>query len=192
MPSSIVVVDLEATCWEGDEDRRADMETIEIGAVKLDGDLTTANESQVHAKLMAADEFQVYIKPVVEPTLSDFCTELTGITQEQVDAGVTFTEAFGLFAEWAGDRPTLASWGHFDITQLDKDCRKHGIATPHWVSPVEHINLKARFEDYIGFQCKYISDGIAALELEFEGRSHSGLDDARNAARILAYLAVNT
>ena len=192
MPDHLVVVDLEATCWDDSQDRRADMETIEIGAVKFDGDLLHAAESHVHAKLMAADEFQVYIRPVVEPTLSGFCTELTGITQEQVDSGIPFTEAFGLFAEWAGERPILASWGHFDIAQLGKDCRRHGITTPFWVSSVEHINLRARFEDYIGFQCQYISDGIAALELEFEGRSHSGLDDARNAARILAYLAVNT
>ena len=176
MPTPLVVVDLEATCWDG-QDRRADMETIEIGAVKVDDDL-------------AADEFQVYIKPVVEPTLSGFCTKLTGITQEQVDGGVPFSEAFTQFAEWIGDKAILASWGRFDMAQLDRDCRRHGIASPKWMS-VGHVNLRTWFEEHIGLKCPYISDGITALGLEFEGRSHSGIDDARNAARILAYLSEN-
>ena len=33
--------------------------------------------------------FQTYVKPTIEPVLTPFCTELTGITQEQVDAGVS-------------------------------------------------------------------------------------------------------
>ena len=34
-------------------------------------------------------QFQTYVKPVLDPVITDFCTELTGITQEQVDAGVS-------------------------------------------------------------------------------------------------------
>ena len=33
--------------------------------------------------------FQTYVKPVLDPQLTPFCTELTGITQEQVDGGVS-------------------------------------------------------------------------------------------------------
>ena len=35
------------------------------------------------------DIFQTYVKPTIDPELTEFCTELTGITQEQVDGGKT-------------------------------------------------------------------------------------------------------
>jgi inhibitor of KinA sporulation pathway (predicted exonuclease) len=38
-------------------------------------------------------EFQTYVKPTIHPKLTPFCTELTGITQEQVDGGLTLKEA---------------------------------------------------------------------------------------------------
>lgn len=38
-------------------------------------------------------EFHTYVKPEIEPKLTPFCTELTGITQDQVDKGVILQEA---------------------------------------------------------------------------------------------------
>lgn len=35
------------------------------------------------------DEFRTYVRPEQNPTLSQFCTKLTGITQEQVRARTT-------------------------------------------------------------------------------------------------------
>ena len=64
-----IICDLEATCWA--EERRPErMEIIEIGAVKL--------ASPAGPVL---GEFDALVRPVLEPTLSDFCRELTGIRQ---------------------------------------------------------------------------------------------------------------
>jgi hypothetical protein len=41
---------------------------------------------RLQATNTVVDEYRVYVKPVVHPKLSAFCTELTGITQAQVDA----------------------------------------------------------------------------------------------------------
>ena len=38
-------------------------------------------------------EFQTYVKPTIHPKLTDFCTELTGITQDQVDSGLPLRDA---------------------------------------------------------------------------------------------------
>jgi len=38
-------------------------------------------------------EFQTYVKPVIHPQLTPFCTELTGITQDKVDTGIKIEEA---------------------------------------------------------------------------------------------------
>lgn len=44
--------------------------------------------------------FHTYIKPDVHPTLTPFCTELTGIRQEKVDHGISLANALGLHQAW--------------------------------------------------------------------------------------------
>lgn len=46
------------------------------------------------------DHFQAYCRPVLNPTLSGFCMELTGITQEEVDAADTFPQVLREFEAW--------------------------------------------------------------------------------------------
>jgi len=76
-------VDLEATCDEIGESESPrpltvvpdQMETIEIGLVVIDLE-----------SLEIVDEFQRYVRPQINPTLSDFCTKLTSIQQADVDS----------------------------------------------------------------------------------------------------------
>ena len=63
-----IICDLEATCWAG-ERRPQRMEIIEIGAVML-----------ASGTRPVLDDFCSFVRPVLAPTLSDFCRELTGIT----------------------------------------------------------------------------------------------------------------
>ena len=73
-------VDLEATCDEVDESESPrplavvpnQMETIEIGLVVID--LET---------LEIVDEFQRFVRPQINPLLTDFCKELTSIQQAE-------------------------------------------------------------------------------------------------------------
>src|SRR4051812_34120404 len=114
-----VVVDLEATCWIPEEnqelaaDQRNECETIEIGAVALDP-ATWGSRTR---------EFRTLVRPRRHPRLSAFCTRLTGITQEQVDAAPSFAEAYGSFLDWTGGDEGLvvASWGAWDDRQLRRD-----------------------------------------------------------------------
>jgi len=68
-----VVVDLEATCWEGSSVEN--MEVIEIGAVSLDGEI-----------LQPISDFQQLVRPTTNPVLTDYCKDLTGIEQQQIDS----------------------------------------------------------------------------------------------------------
>ena len=58
-----IIYDLECTCWEDKTDEQT-METIEIGAVRL-------NE---YGEVMGA--FSRFIRPKIHPVLSDFCQRL--------------------------------------------------------------------------------------------------------------------
>lgn len=178
--SRLVVVDLEATCWEPDEspglaaDQSNETEIIEIGAVAED-----------------SDPFRVVVRPRRHPRLSAFCTRLTGLSQAEVDAGVPFGEALEAFLAWAGgdDGMVLASWGAWDDRQLRRDCSRHGLPRPGWTA----LNIKRAFAKRAkaagaprgGWMS--LADALGWADLEFVGTPHRAVDDARNAARVLAW-----
>jgi len=75
----IIIFDLEATCWKsGNKDK---MQAIEFGAVQLD-----------QCTLKIVSEFQRFVRPTLEPVLSEFCKELTGIKQEDVNDAEPFAQ----------------------------------------------------------------------------------------------------
>ncbi|MEI7621033.1 MAG: 3'-5' exonuclease [Candidatus Moraniibacteriota bacterium] len=61
---------------------------MEIGAVKL-------NEN-----LEVVDIFSQYVKPTINPVLSDFCKSLTSIFQADVDGAKNFKDAVSDFERW--------------------------------------------------------------------------------------------
>lgn len=172
MPRALLVVDLEATCWEAREHRPEQMETIEIGAVLVEPAATAA-----------AREFQAFVRPVRHPVLSRFCRELTTITQAEVDAAEDFPAALARFLAWIGDpREVLfSSWGEYDMRQFQRDCRQHRVAYPFG----RHWNLKRAVARQLGRKPAGMSTLLAELGLTLEGTQHRGLDDARNITRML-------
>ena len=78
----ICVYDFECTCTNDKANPLQTQEVIEFPIVVID----------VRQKAIVA-EFQTYVKPEIDTQLTPFCTELTGITQEQVDAGIPLAEA---------------------------------------------------------------------------------------------------
>ena len=167
----IVVFDVEATCWKERVFSR-NKEIIEIGAVLLLRD-------RAHSTW---PEFQTFVRPRRLPRLSSFCRELTGITQENVDAAPTFPEALRLFLEWSQplEQVVLATWSRYDLWQLDLDLEAHGL--PKFAIPLLDVKkLAARIVGTKSFE-------QTARELDPEGvalPSHRAIADARRTARIL-------
>lgn len=164
-----IIFDLEATCWEND--RKRQNETIEIGAVKLNERLETASD------------FQIFVKPALSPQLSDFCKQLTSISQADVDTAMYFPQAISQFQEWIGNEPhVLCSWGFYDKNQLQKDCTLHQIAS-EWTD--NHISLKHQHGRMIGRERGVgMERALTMLKLPLEGTHHRGIDDAKNIAKI--------
>lgn len=170
-----IIVDLEATCWRPTLDRTR-METIEIGAVRLAAD----GQPQ--------DEFACFVRPVVEPVLSDFCKELTSIQQADVDTAALFSPAFDKFLAWIAAEPfTWYSWGDFDYRQLKRDAER--VERP-WPAILDnHINLKDLFAKEQALpQPMGVERALRHLQLTFDGNPHRALDDARNIARIAQHI----
>ncbi|MFD7026925.1 exonuclease domain-containing protein [Streptomyces sp. NPDC059917] len=170
------VVDVEATCWAGGTPPGAVSEIIEIGLTVVD---LAAGERLARHRIL--------VRPV-RSRVSAFCTELTGLTQDEVDAGLGFAEACRLLAKEhrAGVRP-WASWGDYDRHQFTRQCA--ATRTPYPFGR-HHTNAKAAFT---GAHALRKRPGMArALEiagLPLEGRHHRGEDDAWNIAALVLHLS---
>ncbi|MGG5543205.1 exonuclease domain-containing protein [Burkholderia vietnamiensis] len=175
-PTTILVVDLEATCDENVPS--FEMEAIEMGAVWIAADGAVL------------DRFQSFVRPVVNPTLTPFCKQLTGITQADVDAAPLFPvaadelRAFVAKHQQAGS--VFMSWGSWDSRQLQRDSARHSVAMP---IALPHQNAKALFakKRRIGKQVG-MAKACELVGLALAGTHHRALDDALNVARLLPWV----
>ncbi len=148
------------------------MEIIEIGAVAL-----ATSDGPVMG------EYSAFVRPVVEPVLSDFCTRLTGVRQSDVDLAEPFPAVFPAFLQWTGLDPfTFCSWGAYDLYQFRTDCTRHEIQFPRTLEL--HIKLKQTFARLQGIKPCGMKAALRQLNLPLEGQHHRALDDARNIAKI--------
>ncbi|NXC84618.1 ERI2 exoribonuclease, partial [Cercotrichas coryphoeus] len=188
----LIVLDFEATCW-GDRGQRWP-EIIEFPAVLLNTS-TGVIES----------EFHMYVQPQEHPILSEFCTELTGITQKQVDEGVPLNICLSQFLKWIQKIQTekkiifrtdsqsnctseakacaFVTWTDWDLgVCLHYECKRKQLHKPDILN--SWIDLKATYRAFYNRKPKGLNGALQDLGIVFEGREHSGLDDSRNTARL--------
>ncbi|EEB15175.1 3' histone mRNA exonuclease, putative [Pediculus humanus corporis] len=175
-----VVIDFEATCDNKKIDRQ---EIIEFPAV-----LVNSKKQKIE------DCFRMYCKPRINPKLSQYCMELTGITQEQVDNAETFDKVLSHYNNWLkkhnlgtkNKRYAVVTDGNWDMSKfLVSQCHYSNVPIPKWGKT--WVNLKKTFKNFYqkGENRICLKTMLEMLNMEFIGRPHCGLDDAKNIARIL-------
>jgi inhibitor of KinA sporulation pathway (predicted exonuclease) len=166
-----IIVDLEATCWENRDGKRN--EIIEIGAVSVD------------KQLKIVGEFGEFVKPKVNPELSDFCIQLTSIEQSNIDNASSFLEVIDLFLRWIksfSGNYILCSWGYYDRVQFKNDCELHGL-NQDWSN--RHISLKHQYGKIKGLRRPpSMKRALKSEKMPLDGTHHRGIDDARNITKI--------
>lgn len=170
---AITIIDLETTCWDNIEDQGDQLSDItEIGIAKLN--LETLEISKAP---------RLFVVPE-RSTVSKFCTELTGITQDMVsedNGAVKFYEAIRRVKETVGKGP-WASYGDFDRKMFQRQCEDYKLDYPF--GP-RHLNVKSLLAYVFGWSREKGMDGaLKELGLELEGRHHCGVDDAYNIAKL--------
>lgn len=90
-------------------------EIIEIGAVKLNEDMTPG------------EEFKIDVKPVYFKRMHYKVKKLTGFDRERLAAGVSFPEALAQFRAWCGDDVTFLTWGCDDQGILEQNIIIHDL-----------------------------------------------------------------
>ena len=169
---NFIIYDLEATCWEGRPLSKT-QEIIEIGAVMVNryGEVSSS--------------FNRFVKPIVNPTLSPFCKELTSIEQEQINRADLFPSVVEDFQDWGeifDEEYLLCSWGNFDKKMLVHDCELHDMESD-WA--VKHINLKQQYKEIKRIhRPKGLKAAVKQEGFEFTGTHHRAISDAENLAKI--------
>ncbi|HEX8629441.1 MAG TPA: 3'-5' exonuclease [Catenuloplanes sp.] len=171
----IVVVDVESTCWAGDPPAGQQSEIIEIGVCTLE--VATGARAGRESILVAPQR----------STVSEFCTGLTTLTQEQVRAGHSFAQACQLLKRRYLSRERVwASWGDYDRRQFERQCHSSGVGYPFGPG---HLNIKTWYALVSGSPHEVGMDAaLRQLGLPLEGTHHRGVDDAWNIAGVLSVL----
>jgi inhibitor of KinA sporulation pathway (predicted exonuclease) len=152
------------------------MEIIEIGAVVVDA-----------KTLEVVDEYTSFIKPILNPRLTEFCKELTTITQKEIDSAKGYKEVLEAFKAWYEQYEDFlfCSWGEYDKHQFKLDCKLHNVAYPF---NDEHLNIKKAFAKKQDIKPCGLDKALSHVGLELEGTHHRGIDDARNMARLMPFI----
>ncbi|MDI1308443.1 MAG: exonuclease domain-containing protein [Methylotenera sp.] len=171
--NEVVVIDLEATCWATPEEAALNTsEIIEIGVCVLDA---TTGEIRKPRGLIVKPQLSI---------VSDFCTELTSITPEMVEQGMSFEDAVNILKKDYGiSKKIVAGYGNYDQTMFKRECERRIIKLPFgptYLNISAMATLKAKAGKRLG-----LSRACQNFGLPFEGQLHRGVDDAVMAAKVL-------
>jgi len=171
----IIVVDVESTSWAAGPPAGEESEIIEVGVCTLD---VASNER--------GERRSILVRPK-RSRVSDYCRELTTLTQDQVDRGVSFAESCDVLKHsFESKHRTWASWGDYDRRQFERQCAAENIKYPFGPT---HINVKNLFAITHNLRHEIgMAGALEIMKLPLDGTHHRGADDAWNIAAILSQL----
>ncbi|KAK9446963.1 ribonuclease H-like domain-containing protein [Limtongia smithiae] len=196
-------MDIEATFEPEVPFSRGTHEVIELPCVLVD-----------LARLEIVDEFHTFVRPTIAP-LTSACTELTGITTEMLSTSPSFREAMRMLdgfilkhgdklvprprvgempaAGWpksVGKNYTWVTDGRADIERFLclRSCKINAVRLPPYMNG-HYVDVKLLFRQHFKERTfRRLPEMLAKWGLSFEGREHSGLQDARQVARLMILL----
>mmetsp|Transcript_57570 Transcript_57570/g.166599 ORF Transcript_57570/g.166599 Transcript_57570/m.166599 type:complete len:596 (-) Transcript_57570:87-1874(-) len=172
-----VALDFEWTCDEG-QDRRVHSEQAEI--IEFSFVIFDVRRSKM------VTEGQYYVKPRKTP-ITEFCVELTGITDEKLKDAGSLEDAIAAFNrawEEAGavGKPAFSvAHGSADLELiLPRNCKDLGLEVP-WVMR-RYVDLREATQTHLATLGNTTATSLRqicdALKVEMIGEEHCGLDDS--------------
>ena len=148
-------------------------EVIEFGAVCLD-----ENNQEI-------DTFQRYVRPELNPIITEYIQRLTGITQLHTENAEVFSVVFNEFIDWCGDDYTIYSWSDSDLIQIKKEAKAKNcdLSTKAKYMFNNWRDLQKEFGDLLYFEKKSsLKNAACNADITFRGCAHSALSDALTTA----------
>jgi inhibitor of KinA sporulation pathway (predicted exonuclease) len=152
-------------------------EVIQIGAVKMD------------SKMNICGSYQIIVKPQYFKKLHRHVSELTGITQEQMDVGTPLPEAAERFKKWCGKDFAFLTWGPDDIPMLKENFHVHGI-NGAWLDKVYDLQVIFNRQTDDSAKQRSLEYAMDYFGLEQHLPAHDALNDAYFTALVAKELNV--
>ena len=179
----IHVIDLEATCWGGAPHPDERTEIIQIGICSL---------------IIATGEIVNKTSLIIKPrhsTISEYCTNLTGITPVIAKGGMLFADACNKIIKDFGTRNRVwASFGVGDKEMLEseyelkmQECIEKRVKRFPFSEQYIDISMLFHIKNKLNGGCG-LEDALNMYGTHFNGRPHDALMDAVNAAELLRFL----
>jgi len=189
--SKYFVLDFEATCDNGTHLLKP-QEIIEFPCILVE--YTVANRS---FKITSC--FHSYVKPKIHTELTEYCTFLTGITQEMINDSPLFDEVFTNFRIWYNyhtnngkDMSTIVTSGNWDVGNIFvEQCALFPVTSKIPEFMYTWINIKKLYALTMGHYPYGIRNMLKTSNLKPVGTIHNGIDDCVNIIHIMNHLAQN-
>lgn len=152
-------------------------EVIQIGAVKLD------------KKLRPCGSYQVIVKPKYFKKLHRHVSSLTGITQEQIDAGTALEEAAESFKRFCGKDFAFLTWGPDDVPMLKENFHVNKIPS-EWLDNTYDLQRIFARETKDENKQRSLEYAMEHFEIPQTLPAHDALNDAYFTALVAAKLDV--
>lgn len=186
----LLVLDFEATC---DSPKQLEpQEIIEFPVICLET-----------PSMATVSTFHQYVKPKINPELTAFCTDFTGIQQSTLDQCDHFDSVLTKFDQWIRsgfeladeasggkrrDNFAFVTCGNWDLRKaMPVQCDILGLTIPNYMR--QWINVKKSYTDVVRRWPRDMTDMAIELKVPLVGRQHSGIDDCLNIANIVRELA---
>ena len=152
-------------------------EVIQIGAVKLDKHLNICGS------------YQIIVKPKYFKKLHRHVSELTGITQEQMDMGTPLPDAAERFKNWCGKDFAFLTWGPDDIPMLKENLNAHGMKGD-WLDTVYDLQLIFNRQTEDEKKQRSLEFAMEHFNIPQNLPAHDALNDAYFTALVAQHLNV--
>lgn len=145
-------------------------EIIEIGAVKIE-------DSQI------VGTYKEYVRPTIHHVIHHHVRKMLPFTAKDLKHAKPFQTVIREFKDWCGPGAQLVSWGNSDITVLESNLTRYGMAHD-WVGPC--YDLQAAYAYLLQEYTRQYSlkDVVEQLEIEVPEDFHDAANDAYYTALI--------
>lgn len=175
-----IFLDLEWNNTYSKAHKRFINEIIEIGAVKLDETLSFV------------DRIDVVVKSQITKKLGNRFKTLTNISNEEMEDGVSFSEALKVFKEWCGEDFVTVTWSNSDLYAISENFSVFLKTTPKGYFG-KYLDLQKFYQsvieldtnNQIGLKPAAEKIGVKIDDISF----HRASDDSEVTARIFCKIA---
>lgn len=150
-------------------------EIIEIGAVKLNEDMSPG------------EEFTIDVKPVYFRRMHYKVKKITGFDKERLSNGLPFSEALEQFRAWCGEDVTFITWGCDDQGILEQNIIIHDLDWD-WISGWVNLQLIYNLQTGGDKNQKSLASAMEHFDIEQTRVAHDALGDAYNTALVCTRL----